>query len=295
MSDISEYGTDPHSHEEHEGFAENPVQVALDAGRMMAQPVVLDTGKIHLARTRHGVTTIDLTGDEYRDTPRRATGHPKVYNVPSFLTYFDKHSTDASEVYACPQSHVITAVLNAHGGDGRSAGWGDHRVSYPLTHTPMWKAWDGNDGRWLDQEQFAEFIEANRAGVVEPDAATLMEIVQTFQANTKVTFKSGIQTQSGQKVLQYAEDTTATAGANGKLTIPATLVLGLPVFVGATARHRVGARLQFRVTGGRLTMRYLLEDKDIVVQGAFDEVVAQIDSHMATEDSSPVIMGTPSR
>ena len=43
---------------------------------------------------------IDLTGDQYRDFPKRKTGTVTVRNVASFERYYAKHADEDSEVFA---------------------------------------------------------------------------------------------------------------------------------------------------------------------------------------------------
>lgn len=259
-------------------LAGNDVQVALDAGRQMAQPVALELGKVHLVHTRSGARTIDLTGDSYRDVPRRKTGLVTLADVDSFGHYLQRHADpDGTEVFADLKQYAITAVLNSHtSGPDASAGWGDHRAVFKLELHPAWVAWNHSDNRLMDQVTFAEHLEQHRTWVIDPPAATLLEIAQTFQARTNVQFKSGVQIKSGQRVLQYTEDTRASAGSNGSIEIPDSFQLGLPVFRGVNERYPVEARLQFRISEGDLRLRYVLVDPDSLVERVFGDVVDQV-------------------
>jgi uncharacterized protein YfdQ (DUF2303 family) len=280
-----------------DGFNGNDLQLALDAGRQMADPYDLDAGKVWALRTRHGVSLVDLTGDEFRDRPRRKTGTTSIDDVDSFLAYIDKHG-DASftEVYADTKLHQFVAVLNGHGGaDADQPGWCDHRVIHTAEYHPRFEAWKQRDGRWLAQSEMADFIETSMSGVAVPDAATLLEVVSNFQSHTNVSFKSGIQTQSGQKILNYTESMSASAGTSGQIEIPAQLELGLPVFRASTRRDVIAARFQFRVRTGELSMRYVLIDLDDVVASAFKDFTDQVQEWLEERDYEHLLLGRPAR
>lgn len=239
-----------------------------------ATPEELTPGKIYVLHTRAGVHQIDLTGDKYRDKPARTVQTVDVRDVESFLAYFTRHATDESLVYADEDYRTITGIIDAHG--AASPDWQGHRVQLKLQFTPEFKRWYEGDGRFFDQQQFAELLEDYRSFVVEPDAATMIELAQSFQATTKCEFASGFQVKDGQRQLQYTETVAAKAGTKGAIPIPDLLVLGLPVFKGATARDRIESKFRFRVTGDELRLFYKLDRIEDVLTGAFQEVRTRV-------------------
>lgn len=250
----------------------------------------LEPGKIWAFRTRNGdVKTIDLTGDEYHDTPRRKTGTTTVRDAASFLAYWGKHSDGDSEIYADRDRRTITAVLDAHTKtDG--ARFGQHRLVLGLRHTESFQAWVASSGKAMTQTQFAEFIEDHRPDIIEPAAADVLELAQTFQATTKANFRSSSILKSGQRQINYVEQIDASAGRDGKLTIPDSLQLALAVFDGATEADAVTARLRYRITDGRLALIYLLDQLADVVNAAFEGVITDV---AAGVDETPILRGTP--
>lgn len=230
----------------------------------------LETGKVYLLHERTGTRLLDLTGDQYRDQPQRIRETVAVDDVESFLIYWGRHADEESTIYADQGRKLITGVLDAHGNDRPR--WQTHRVELRLEHTPEFKRWLDNNGRQFAQDSFAEFLEDHRQFVVEPDAATMVELAQSFQATTKAEFAAGFQVQSGQRQLTYTETVKATAGNKGQLTIPDLFVLGLPVFKGAQVRDRVVAKLRFRVANGELRLFYVLDGIEDVIAGAFHDV-----------------------
>lgn len=246
----------------------------------------LNPGGYYAFRLGDRVHEVDLTGDAHRDAPKRKTGTVIVRDVSSFLSYLYKHGDDASEIYADRQALSVTAVIDAH---GEEPNWCQHRLKLQLRHSDEFVAWQSVSGRNMPQAAFAEFMEEHRSVVVEPTGAEMLELVQSFHATTKVTFKSGTVLHSGQRQLQYVEETNATAGAKGNLVIPQTFSLALAVFDGATEADAVTARLRYRIEDGRLMLGFALDRLSDAVAGAFKGVVDLIDRGV----EQPILYGTP--
>lgn len=266
------------------------VQPIIDTAREAAGSESLDLGEFHIVPTREGVKAFDLTGDAYRDKPRRKTGTTTVRDVESFLAFYGKHASADAEVYADRDASTVTAILDAHGPYGGEPEWQAHRVVLELRHSEAFNAWRSVSGRPMTQLAFAEFVEDHRADIREPDAATVLEMAQTFQATNKVSFKSSQILQTGQRQLSYVEQIDASAGTNGKLVIPSALQLALPVYEGATVADPVTARLRFRIdTEGRLVLIVILDQLDDVLRAAFEGVVADVGEGVPV----PVLRGKP--
>src|SRR5262249_26527721 len=133
------------------------------------------------------LTHLDLAGylDAHRGRPRRTTGHVYLADTPSFLAYWGKFANEASEVYATLNTGnaSVTGVIDAP--DKDLSAWGEHRVTFLPDVPPEWVRWLHADRQLLSQQAFAEHIEDSLPDIVEPNAATLLELVQSFEAATK--------------------------------------------------------------------------------------------------------------
>lgn len=263
------------------------VEAIADLAERASEGEQLELGGIYAYRVGGVVKLIDLSTDQYRDAPKRKVGVFTARDVPSWMGYFTKHSDESSEVWADRQALTVTAVLDAHTGDAPR--FGQHRLVLKLKHSDEFEAWRAASGRMMGQTAFAEFLEDHRAAVLEPAAADMVELAQTFQAKTKVEFKSSTILASGQRQLTYVEQVDAAAGARGQLTIPAVFTLGLLVFDGGTQADRVTARLRYRISDGTLQIGFVLDQLAEVITTAFVGVVGEIDADM----SQPVLYGTP--
>lgn len=262
------------------------VQTIVDTALLGAEPAELEPGKFYAYLGLHGVHEVNLTGPEYTGTPPRKSGTTTVRDAISFQAYFAKHADADTEVYANVEQLSVTAILDAHKAD--AARWEGHRLTLALRKTEAWEQWLALDGKLMGQEQFAEFLEDHLPELQEPDAATMLEIAQSFQAATKVDFQSGTRLATGQRQFQYVETTTAKAGQKGQLTIPETFVIGLVPFEGS-AGYRLTARLRYRIVDTQLRTGYKLERPSDTLKSAFEDVVAEIGEAI----EQPVMNGRP--
>ncbi|CAM5365379.1 MULTISPECIES: DUF2303 family protein [Streptomyces] len=267
----------------------NGTQAVIDVAMRAAQPHQLDPGFFYTLVTPGGdVQKVDLTGPEHTGVPARKSGTTLVRDVDSFLAYFDKHGDDNSEVYADVERRTITAVLDAH--TGENARWGGHRVELHLRETSAWRAWTSMDGQLVPQGQFAEFIEDNLVDLVEPTAATMLELAESFEVTTSAEFQSSQRLDSGARKFSYVEEQTGKAGHKGDITIPATLTLALRPFEG-TEPYKVIARFKYRLdkAKGELRLGFKIERPGDVLAAAFADIRTLIDSDvpMAVLNGAP--------
>jgi len=262
------------------------LQAVIDTAVRTVTPAVLAPGAVYAFNTPGGVHKVDLTGPEYRDLPARKTGTTVVRDAFSFDAYWAKHSTDNSEIYADADRLSVTAVLDAS--SETAANWGSHRLHLQLRETDAWKAWAANDGKLLDQETFANFIEDRLPDIQSPAAADMLEIAQSISGTVKADFASGTRLATGARQLQYTETVTAKAGQKGTLTIPETFVVGLVPFDGSEG-YKVTARLRYKIDGSSLRIGYKLQQPADVRRTAFADVLTKISEQIDT----PILNGTP--
>lgn len=238
-----------------------------------------------------GVKVIDLGADEYArrmDRPNRKHGTTTVKDVDSFAQFYAKHADGNTETYVDLDAGVITAVLNADEPDAPR--WADHWLQLRLTSTEQWKTWMRHNRQALPQVTFAEHIEDNLPDIAtEPvTAADMLEIAQTFQAKTSVSYSSGTRLASGDISVQYEETTDASGGQKGKLAIPKEFALGLAPFDDVDP-YRITVRLRYRIQSNKLHLIYVMDRPEDVVRDAVKTVVAKVEDACSIK----VMRGTP--
>lgn len=239
-----------------------------------ATPHPVQPGSIYAIVDNDGIVhELNLDRDEYRNIPRRKTGHFTAHDTDSLARYIAKHGTSATEIWADTPGTRIVAVLNDHAEN--EPGWGDHRATFAVKPTPAWQAWAALDGKFVDQTTFAEHIEDRTIDIAKPTAATMLEIAQSITATIGVSFESSKRLSSGEQQLTYKENHDAKAGHRGQLEIPSVIELGLIPFYGA-APYKVTARFRYRIHDGQLRLAYKLERPEDVIRDAFDGLLADL-------------------
>lgn len=268
------------------------LQAVLDAGTELAAPHSLQPveGRAVAWMVPAGahVEVDDL--ERLQDHPNRMRGTVEPITAESFVAYVNRHANEQSTVWWDEVAGTVEAVLNDHAGAEHFAGWADHRAVLRLRSTPEWDFWTKMDGVLVSQEQFAEHIEDGARELVEPDAATMLEVAQTFHATTQVQFRQATRLQSGTAQFVYDEEQQAKAGKAGSLSVPTEFVIALSPYIGE-APYRVTARLRYRVRSGGLAIGYKLDRPDRVRRDA----VSQIAERMAggLSDQVQIFAGRP--
>lgn len=243
---------------------------------------------IVVRRGDHVIDQVNL--ERYAPRPHRPGGTVTVLTAEAFLTALQHraHEADTVAVYGDPDSCQLVAVLNDDY-DGRG-GWRDHRIELTLKPTPEWTHWTRCAGIG-NQERFATVIEEGEDEIVEPSAAVMLDIAQSFHASTGGKFKKTHRLAGGKTQLVWEEDTDAKAGESGEVKIPETFTLALRPFYGADPRP-VTARLRWRISSGALQIGYELKRPDEVRREAFaTDVLGAIEGGVPSD--VPVIEGTP--
>lgn len=266
-------------------------QAVIDVATEAAGPQPLDRdGQLCSVVTPAGgtlhVVDIEERLGRYRDTPRRKQGVVTLNTAASLVQYVATHRLDGTVLYADWQQARVIAVLNDH--DPGAPGWGDHRAVLALRKTPEWKSWLAHNGQLGSQVAFAEHIEDMAPTIVDPPAADMLELAQTFHASSSVDFTQQNRLTDGQVQLSYRETVAAKAGQSGQLTIPPTFLLRLAVFEGSEPVE-VGVRLRYRLREGNLTIGYAIDGPELVEREAVERVVAEIEE--GTELTA--LRGTP--
>ena len=244
-------------------------------------PAELEAGKLYLVADHDGsVKQIDTF--DYAPTPLRKKGYLTVANFESFQQYLDKHGLGSeTEVIANVTDGTFRAVLNA--GDENHAGWADHTAILKLSKSLEWARWAALSGKLITQTEFAEFIEDNAKDIADPSSAEILEIAQSLQVKRGVEFESGTRLADGNVQFGYRENTTATAGNVGQLSIPEKITLGIRPFKGGDP-YAVTALFRYRLHGSQLTMGFKLQDPEKVIEDAFNSVAQDVSEYAAQRD-----------
>lgn len=235
-------------------------------------------------RTRDDEHWVVFDPEGVADTPNRPIGEISVYDAVSFIQAVKQRALPGVDpvVYADETTMSLVAVLNDDAAD--KAGWRDNRVKLVLRDSPEWTRWKSNEGT-TDQVTFANFVEDSTGDFIDPDAATMLALAQTFQATKSGKFKSGSNLHNGARQLVVEDEVEATAGQDGSITIPKSMNIALRPFFGSVsnkdgefvpARWPVEALFRFAIRDGKLSIGYKLVEPEEVKRRAYNVLVQQV-------------------
>lgn len=264
--------------------------VIVETATAAAEPSAVEPGGLYSVQIPFGGAShqiVDL--EKYLKAPTRPRGTYRPSDVASFIAYVENHKDDAkTTVWVHPTEGKVVAVINDNSAD--TTGWGDHRAELDLLHSPEWDLWAGErDGSLMSQEAFAEHLREGMPDINTPDAATLIEIAENFEATTGVHFRSKVDFNSGAKKFKYDEETkaTATTAADGEIEVPRQFILHLAPFLGEEPVEIV-ANLRHSARNGRLEIGYKLERPERAIEEAMQRVSDRVSDKFAR-----VYRGTP--
>ena len=256
------------------------------------EPKALCPDVIYAIRTTNGYQTIDLTKEEVL----KAAGYPRsspkssytFHNIESFTLYtkgvFDAFKVELENLdnvdYLACRDRAICIADEARGlirliFDAGPNEWGSVYADLQLVNSPEAQRWLAASGKYMAQQDFAEFCELNLESFSSPDAATILEIAQTFQAKSTVDFTSAVRLSSGAIKLKREEQINATAGERADISIPEKLTVALPLFKYGKA-YAVKARLRYRIVESAVMLSVLLVDPEMAIEHAFKEVMDEV-------------------
>lgn len=260
--------------------------VAIEAGRRLALSA-------NTSPLRHGLPYVVLRDQNGREAIEyfsqaaqeiaRLEGHATMHDLDSFLMFWDEHQQPPSRVFAEMSPSVrFTAVFDEHGSFTRTADWREFRCQYAPAYAPEWLAWRDKDRKdWPSNEAFALWLEDQLPDIVSPPADELLQIINTFRVDESHSWSNDVTLANGKIDMQYKKHVDGHASANGgRVAIPEIIGLRLPVWAGLDAKtYELQARFRYRLREGRLTMRYELVRPHKIVELAFRDMVARINTH----------------
>ncbi|WP_182421999.1 DUF2303 family protein [Aureimonas sp. ME7] len=236
-----------------------------------------------------GIVSVKALAEEWRLFPEARRGIAIVGDVASLIELVNRQKTENSVVFARSdwRSPSLTAVIDYHDRERSAvdgdADWGKHRVHYAFPFSDEWSVWLKNDGKAMDQGQFAEFIEERL-----PDMTTLVEaenghharelqvdrigapmdiaaLARGLEVNVGGKLKQNVKLQSGEAKISFEEEHTGKDGA--PISVPGAFALQIPLFYNEEP-ITIPVRLRYRIVGGSLMWIYKLFRVDRTVAEA---------------------------
>ncbi|WP_083656511.1 DUF2303 family protein [Mongoliimonas terrestris] len=246
--------------------------------------------------------------DEWRRYPERKVGTAKAYTLDSFIELSEYHATEHSVVFADTdwRKPVVTTVVDYHQ-DYIAGGWpdhGKHRIVYAFPLSEEWKAWTGQDGKPMEQAEFAAFLEDRIADLASPldqeradyerlfstklaTPAELIQLSRGLSVNVESKVANHVLLQSGEGQIVFEETHKDSAG--NLIKVPGLFILQVaPFFMGELVR--IPVRLRYRVKAGSLVWFYQIYRPDLHIT---ERVRTDLDKVREKLSAATVVEGAP--
>jgi uncharacterized protein YfdQ (DUF2303 family) len=207
-----------------------------------------------------------------------------IEHPDDFIAYLLTHRDKAGQtvVFADQGNLRLIGVLNYHRPDAPS--YADHRAIFPMQFDPTYAAWRQCNGNWMEQVEFARFLEEHAQDVISPAAATIIEIASSLEVKTEVDFKKAINLQNGAVQLQFVERNAERT--SGNFEVPKQLVIETPIYFGGEL-VQIFMFFRYSAKGGTLKFKLDLHRWQYNERDAF----LNISSRIGKECAVPVYLG----
>lgn len=202
----------------------------------------------------------------------RITQEPAFYDERSFRDYINRFKSVNSQIFAAPGFLATGAAYFICAIDYHKPNEPDrlaHKAVYRPRYSDEWRLWMHTQG--MNQAEFSEFIEENRQDIVDPSAASLLDLIRNFKASRKINYDKVLVEQTGGVNLTYQDETEAT----GSIEVPEKLKAGIPVFFNGP-RYSVDLWVRYRVGNGQVSFSLKPDRADIIENDAFNELAKRI-------------------
>jgi uncharacterized protein YfdQ (DUF2303 family) len=190
-----------------------------------------------------------------------------------------------TRVFADETAHEIRAFIDYH--EGSTHHRLGHRVTYKAEFSDQFKRWSALNSKWTGQRELAEFLEEALLDIVNPDHATILEIVNSLTISRKQEFKSDQNLSNGNVQLTY-EIVDTTKSSKGEIEIPKKIELLIPIFKGGPQEH-FGCFFRYNLNDDGLKFMIKINQYDDLVTRSFQKITDDI----KTAIKMPILYGKP--
>ncbi len=229
-----------------------------------------------------GVTHILVPGDcnlqsmeKLLPAPRRIVANPEFYDVDGFADYAKEFKSDGTRIFVDQEQRRFFTIFDFHA-PGQPA-WGDHSASLAVKLSPEWERWKKIDGKQLEPQELAEWLEDNLEYVMGPvGGSELLDMAQ----NLKVTLKGNLQIdqtlQAGLRTLQIKDESTLAGKSGGKdLSFPERVDLALRIYDHGDT-YPIKVYLRYRTATDSVVFFFKIPDPERLEEQAFDLIVSKV-------------------
>lgn len=216
--------------------------------------------------------------EDFQPSPNRIVEKPTFRTTKSLADYVSRFHSPGNPpvVFSNPDTAIITAVLDYHSDAPSHCA---HRPRFRAGYTPAFSAWVKINGQSMSQVSAGEFLEERATDVISPDAASIMDMVMSFDALKKVTFRQSTRLTDGNRQFTYNEENEV----RGNVTMPEAIKLLLPIYEGQKPES-VEVRIRYRIEDGSLRFSFRIHNFEDLKRTAFSKCEDEFLAAVKAED-----------
>jgi len=169
-----------------------------------------------------GLEIVDL--EKYLQNPSSIKEVRSFDDLRGFVEYSKEFKGDDSVIFA--SRSLIEIIFDYHKKD--SPKWGRHRAQYQIRPSSRWGIWLRAHNVWMNQGNFAEFLDTGLNEITNPTQSEILELVKDFRATVsqEVDSREG----DGGTSFTYSKVTKGGSSKNSEIKMPDSLIVRLQPF-----------------------------------------------------------------
>jgi uncharacterized protein YfdQ (DUF2303 family) len=250
------------------------------------------------------------------DNPTRIQQKTTHASLSSLAAYVIRHNLGAAAIFADPTAgrFRVEAVIDYHTElrpvNEPLAAWCEHRATWKAEPSKEWEEWAAIDGKWINQDEFAAFIDAHIDDIVvasldvagdtitTPSQAKMLTIARKAVGEKNSTYKAGEMAENGDHQSHSRQITITKVGkGDDSFEVPEYFAIAIPAFIeiaAAAVPTPQRARLLTAVTeAGKLQFQVRLPAADRIRRAAFYDAVAALAKQLETVPETGAIPAPP--
>jgi uncharacterized protein YfdQ (DUF2303 family) len=247
------------------------IEAVIAAARTDVKVVKAADGR-EVAIAPPGFAVHTVSAPPNKPLPDRIVATRTFHEGDSFGHYVNRYKGPATQLIADITANKVVALLDYPEPGAKEAVPGrEHTAIWPVPLSEEFKVWSAFQGKYHSQTAFLEFLEENLSEIVNPEPATVLELVKDFDAIQTVKFNSKKRLDNGDFTLNYSSDTQVKGG----ISLPRRLTLEMPIYL-AEQPVRFDAWFRTRIEEGTLHLMLQFHRIEPVKIAAFRQAVTRV-------------------
>lgn len=192
------------------------------AERQDVQPIYTSDFELYSVHSSQGLQS----NEKFMEAPRRIRTDKGFSDIRGFVEYCRDFAQENSVIFADSEKAICHFDYHTN----EQPAWDEHKASLKLTKSTGWKLWNQKNNEWMEQEDFADFLDRGVVDVVQPTQADLLQLFKNFRITAKMELDSNVS--AAGSTLNFREE--VRGGTNiDSIDLPESIVVRLLPYEGA--------------------------------------------------------------